>query len=110
MNCMKCGRDVEEGQVFCDSCLESMGQPLKINTPVLIPTQPPRKVTFRRPVLNPEEEVKRLQKVNQNLILALSLSVMAALLFGLAAFHNEVWDVMEELGRNYHVVETVTMP
>ena len=26
MNCMKCGREIESGQVFCSHCLELMAQ------------------------------------------------------------------------------------
>lgn len=38
MNCMKCGRDIQEGQVFCDNCLEVMRRyPVKPNTAVQLP-------------------------------------------------------------------------
>ena len=109
MNCMKCGRELKEGQVFCDICLEGMeNEPIKINTPVLIPAQPKEAPVHRRPILNPEEEVKRLEKINQNLILFLILTSVATILFALGLFHQEVLDVVDNLGRNYNVVETVT--
>ena len=109
MNCMKCGRELKEGQVFCDECLEGMEkEPVKINTPVLIPAQPKDAPTHRRPVMNPEEEVKRLEKINQNLILFLILTTVAMILFALGLFHQEVLAVVDDLGRNYNVVETVT--
>lgn len=107
MFCMKCGRELREGQVFCDTCLESMEkEPIKINTPVLIPTQPKTTATHRRPILNPEEEVKRLEKQNQNLILWLILTTVATVLFAMGLFHQEFLDVVDDLGRNYSVVET----
>ena len=108
MNCMKCGRELKEGQVFCDSCLESMeSEPIKINTPVLIPAQPPKKSnSHRRPLINPEEEVKRLEKLNQNLMLVLILLFTTTLILLLYAFNQEFLDVVEEMGRNYSVVET----
>ena len=109
MNCMKCGRELKEGQVFCDECLEGMAhEPVNINTPVLIPTQPKATPTHRRQVMNPEEEVKRLEKINQNLILFLILTSVATVLFAMGLFYEEVLDVVDDLGRNYHVVETVT--
>ncbi|MBQ8237813.1 MAG: hypothetical protein IJZ39_06695 [Oscillospiraceae bacterium] len=109
MNCMKCGRELKEGQVFCDTCLEGMEkEPIKIDTTVLIPAQPKESPAHRRPIVNPEEEVKRLEKVNQNLILFLILTSVATVLFAMGLFHQEVLDVVDDLGRNYSVVETVT--
>ena len=109
MNCMKCGRELKEGQVFCDTCLENMEkEPIRINTPVPIPVQPKPVASHRRPILNPEEEVKRLEKINQNLILFLILTTVAMILFALGLFHQEVLDVVDNLGRNYSVVETVS--
>ena len=109
MNCLKCGRELREGQVFCDTCLESMEkEPIKINTPVLIPAQPKVTASHRRPIVNPEEEMKRLEKQNQNLILWLCLCAIAALLFAFGLYHQEFLEVVDNLGRNYHVIETVT--
>ena len=109
MNCMKCGGALREGQVFCDECLSSMEQePIKINTPVMIPVQPPKKATVRRLVINPEEEVKRLDKLNQNLMLILVLLFTTVLLLVIILFNQDVWQIMEEVGRNYSVLETAT--
>ena len=111
MNCLKCGRELREGQVFCDACLESMEkEPIKINTPVVIPPQPKTKPSRHRPLFNPDEEVKRLQKVNQNLILWLILTSVAAALFAFGLYHQEFLEVVEEIGRNYNVIESVTLP
>ena len=111
MNCMKCGREVDEGQVFCGECVASMEhEPINMNTPVLIPVQPPKKSSPRRQVVNPEEEVKRLEKLNQNLFLILMLLFTTTLLLLGYVFNQEVLQVVDELGKNYHVIETVTMP
>lgn len=38
MPCLKCGRDIEDGQLFCGSCLEVMQKyPVKANTAVQLP-------------------------------------------------------------------------
>ena len=38
MNCLKCGRDIPEEQLFCESCLEVMERyPVKPNTAVQLP-------------------------------------------------------------------------
>ena len=111
MNCMKCGREVAEGQVFCSECMENMEQePIKMNTPVLIPTQPPRNASSRRPVFNPEEEVKWLENLNKNLCLVVLMLGVTVLLLLIYVFNQEVLQAVEELGRNYNVIETVTMP
>ena len=108
MNCLKCGRELKEGQVFCDTCLESMErEPIKINTPVMIPAQPKITPSHRRPIVNPEEELKRLEKTNQNLILWLILTSIAAALFAFGLYHQEFLEVVDNLGRNYHVLESV---
>lgn len=110
MNCMKCGRELREGQVFCDECLDGMeDEPIRINTAVHIPAQPPEKHnSHRRPLVNPEEEIKHLEKVNQNLILWLVLLGVLSVLFLLLAYYQQVWAVVDELGRNYSVLESVT--
>ena len=42
MNCMKCGREAPDGQVFCGDCLERMqAHPVKPGTPVLLPNKKP---------------------------------------------------------------------
>ena len=111
MNCMKCGREVDEGQVFCGECMENMEhEPIKMNTPVLIPVQPPKKSSPRRQVVNPEEEVKRLEKLNQNLFLILLLLFTTTLLLLGYVFNQEVLQVVEELGRNYSVIGEATLP
>lgn len=39
MNCLKCGREIEEGQVFCNDCLVQMAKyPVKPGTAVQLPS------------------------------------------------------------------------
>ena len=111
MTCMKCGAAVEEGQVFCDNCLTPMEQePIHINTPVKLPVQPPKRAAARRIVTNPEEEVKRLEKFNQNLMLILVLLFTTVMLLTLIVFNQSGWQFMDNLGRNYSVAETTSLP
>ena len=108
MYCLKCGKEVQDDQVFCEECLTGMEQePIPINAPVVIPAQPIQKnQVFRRPVINPEEEVKRLQRFNQNLIMLLVLLVTLVILLAVLVYEQEFWKVVDDLGRNYSVVET----
>lgn len=84
MNCMKCGRDVALGQVFCKECLADMAKyPVQPGTPVILPnrstTVQPRRVPSRK-ARKPEEQINTLRKV----ILWLSIAVIAiALAFGI---------------------------
>ena len=42
MNCIKCGREIAESQVFCDHCLDNMAAyPVKPGTPVYLPKRAP---------------------------------------------------------------------
>ena len=89
MQCMKCGRDVEAEQVFCEECLAYMEKyPVKPGTVVQLPprtAQSPAKkqqTHHRKPAPAPEEQVKSLRKRLRAVTLALVLT--AAALAGLA--------------------------
>ena len=64
MNCMKCGREIPEGEVFCPDCLEVMGKyPVAPGTHILLPRRParnPEKKSSKGP--SPEEQVRALKK------------------------------------------------
>ena len=108
MYCMKCGREVEEGQVFCPECLEQMEQePIAIDTSVKIPRQPPRNTRPRRPTVHLEEEVKRLERSGDRLRIWVLLLAMSTILLSMATYHKEVAKVVEDLGKNYSIAETV---
>ena len=84
--CMKCGRELKPGTVFCDGCLAEMEKyPVKPGIVVLLPNQhnshqkqPPRR---KHPAVSPEEQVAKLKKRITSLWMALmlALAVMAAL-------------------------------
>ena len=107
MYCLKCGKACGEEQVFCDACLKSMEEePIDINTPILLPIHADRHTQkHRRAVVNYEEECKRLQKFNQNLILVLVLLVTLVILMAVLVYEKEFWNMMGNLGQNYSVVE-----
>ena len=109
MGCMKCGRDIVEGRSFCDVCLATMDRyPVKSGTPVIIPSrrqEAVRKAPPRRK-LSPEEQVRRLRRLNRTLSFLLAISLMLAIFFGyITALH---FLEEEELlpGQNYTSIET----
>lgn len=67
MQCLKCGREIPVGDVFCGDCLTDMEHyPVKPGTPVQIPvrqeTVAQKKQVSHRPAVPPEEQVKRLKR------------------------------------------------
>ena len=50
MNCMKCGREIDEAQAFCAGCLEEMEKyPVKPDVVVKLPNR--QLLTQKRPLL-----------------------------------------------------------
>ena len=88
MQCMKCGREIPAGQVFCEECLAEMAEyPVKPGTVVTLPSRPkqtaPRKTANHRPAVSLEEQVKKQGKIIRGLSWCLTLSV--ALLIAVSA-------------------------
>ena len=112
MNCMKCGREIEETQVFCPECLTEMEKyPVKPGTVVQLPTRstaaPVRKPARRRPQPNPEEQVKLLKKrvwfLRALLALTMALLITAT---GFLIWRMNIEDVKILPGQNYRPEET----
>ena len=113
MGCMKCGRDLEPGQVFCQECLADMRKyPVKPGTVVTLPRRqeelpkrPPRKKT-----LSPEEQIRRLRKRNRRLFVT---SLVLILLLAVSAFFL-VREILEEEhyrpGQNYSSMDETESP
>lgn len=89
MYCMKCGRDIEEGQVFCTSCLEVMAKyPVKPGIAIQLPGRketPVLKKTYprRRQPPTPEEQIQRLKKRLKRMIILwlITLALLAATIY-----------------------------
>ena len=86
MSCMKCGKEVSEGQVFCQECLEEMEKyPVKPGTAVLLPNRPHQAVVHKRSYRKsrkPEDQISRLRKWNVALCVICCV-VMVALILSL---------------------------
>ena len=110
MRCMKCGRETQEGAVFCLDCQVDMEKyPVKPGTAIQLPRRteapPSRRVHFR-PALTPEEQLKRLRRTIRRLALALAvcLLLLAAGFFFLAEHMKSHADPLP--GQNYSAVTT----
>ena len=112
MQCIKCGKDTENDQVFCDDCLNAMEEyPVKATTTVHLPqriNEPiPVKVPHRRWSQSPEDQIIHLKKVIRGLSLALAL-LSLVLVIGVAVSTNAVVKIRKDLltGKNYAVETT----
>ena len=100
MNCMKCGREVDTEQVFCEDCLLDMEKyPVAPGTAVHLPrrreTSAVRKQPSRRRTPSLEEQVKTLKRRVR--ILAAALAVTVALLLAL------IYPAVNYFIKNYHL-------
>ena len=83
MQCIKCGREVQDKHVFCQQCLSVMDQtPVKPGTPVVIPKRPQKVHTPAVKKEKPEEQIPKLMKIIHTLwwlcvclVLALAISI-----------------------------------
>lgn len=112
MGCMKCGRDIQEGQVFCADCLETMERyPVKTNTPVILPKRRPpntsRRSAPRRKTLSPEDQIRRLRKLNRTLSFLLALALVLAIFFGYVSLLHFMEEERVLPGQNYSSIETL---
>ena len=111
MGCLKCGRDVEEGQIFCHACLENMERcPVKPGTPISLP-RPREEATARKASrlklpLTPEERVKRLRRRCRWISGLAVLSLIASIVLGIVFLRHLRNDRKPQRGQNYSAMET----
>lgn len=111
MQCMKCGRDVSEGQVFCNECRTEMEKyPVRPGTAVLLPHYRQPYPAIKKPVkrtVAPEEQIRRLKRRNRILgwLLAISLTLAAGFGYLAAALYIE-YDGKFLPGQNYSAKQT----
>jgi len=106
--CMKCGRELSGGQIFCDNCLAEMDKyPVRPGVVVMLPRrrqQPPKPAApRRRPTPTPEEQVLKLKKrvKIQSLALALVTLLLAASVWLQVSYQLEKRDAAPIPGQNY---------
>ena len=112
MYCLKCGKETDADQVFCNHCLETMEQyPVKPGTPVQLPkkenTGAAKKQHRRR--LTMEEQNQRL-RVTVRTLLILNLILLCLLgYFGWSWLnHQHITPELpvSEIGQNYTVEDS----
>ena len=117
MNCVKCGRDIGEDQVFCGTCLEEMEQyPVRPGTAIHIPArkeweEPKKSNQKKRPIVSLSEQVLRLKKkvLRLRIIVIVLLLLCGSLCFVIGRTVMEL-DIQRLLGQNYNTVATEPDP
>ena len=110
MQCIKCGRDVEPEQVFCDNCRETMAKyPVRPGVVVQLPRRTEaavKKQTLRRrPLPSAEEQVRMLRRAVRRMIVLVVL--LFAAVVGLSWLTVTLYRESEQKvlpGQNYHSV------
>ena len=110
MYCMKCGREVEDEQVFCVDCLKDMAKyPVRPGTAVHLPKRPAytpiRRVTPKRKALSPEEVVKKQRRLIRRLSIALTVATLLAALMAYPAVSYILGNDDLIIGQNYSVIQ-----
>ena len=110
MNCMKCGRELKEQQVFCARCLSEMARyPVKPNTVVQLPVHRPApavKKPHRKPEVKPEETIRHLQtRIHWLLILLVVLLLLLATAVNFIMFGSRRQEPGQQIGQNYTTQE-----
>lgn len=106
MNCMKCGREIPSGQVFCDGCLSVMEKyPIKPDTAVHLPHRREQVVAKKaKRQLSPEEQIFHWRKKYRRLLACLLVALLLLAAAGVVILHLWPGDqVAIPVGRNYTI-------
>lgn len=111
MKCLKCGREQETEQVFCQNCLLEMEKyPVNPNATVHLPLRKEsssRKLQPRRHILSPEVQIRILKKRLWLLtgILVVILALLLAMVYPTVNYFTRHYHLRP--GQNYNTVTTV---
>lgn len=110
MNCMKCGVEIPENQVFCDHCLSVMEQhPVKPSAHIHLPKRAlaedgPKKPVKKKRTLPPEEQISALKlKVLRLRLVVVILAFVICVVSGFLAVKLYEDFTTPVTGRNYTI-------
>ena len=103
MNCMKCGVEIPEGQVFCQTCLDAMAaHPVPPGTHVHLPRRPSKTADRKAKDLSPEAHIALLNKTIRWLLVTLGvLAAAVVILTMLLVQKTDTPQPQSVTGRNY---------
>ena len=112
MNCMKCGKEIPDSQVFCEDCLADMERhPVKPGTAVQLPEHTElhqRRQMVQKKETTPEEEISFLKKMVSGLMLTVTilLLVLCMAVTSLLQLRKNITGDNADIGKNYHTTDT----
>ena len=104
MECMKCGRQTDENNVFCKDCLSDMAKyPIKPDTPVVLPQRKKKeRKSPQKKMVKPEEIIEQLNKKIKRLRICVAvLLLLFAATAGVLAVTMSQDSPKTDLGSNY---------
>ena len=111
MNCMKCGRESEDDNVFCQNCLLEMEKhPILPETVVLLPRRRESAVTkkaTKRHIPTADEQIAELREWVRILLVIVVVCIVAIAFMFKPTMHY-VRDEHVEIGQNYSSVTVTT--
>ena len=116
MGCLKCGKETEESQIFCNSCLETMeAYPIKPGTPVVLPQRASNhhhhEKASSRKELSPEQQIQLLRKLLRWFAAVIALLSVLLCITGVMLIHSLSKKAAplpgtDNIGRNYTTTDT----
>lgn len=116
MACLKCGKSTQEGQAFCEECLELMQKyPVKPGTAIHLPHRESLNLEKKQPVRHREptaaEQAEALRKTTHWLLGIIAvLSVLLLLTAGMLLHVISKEASSNAIGRNYTTAGTGVQP
>ena len=110
LHCMKCGSEIEDGQVFCERCLSDMKRcPVKPGTRIQLPNRPApeaaKKPAPKKRTPTAEEKLTRLRQVVKWLAIALVTSLLLlGFTISLLLEESGMERPQENIGQNYNTI------
>ena len=108
MHCMKCGQEIQDGQVFCPDCLAVMAKhPVSTNAHAVILKRPAKASEKKAREIPPAEQIAGLKKAVRRLWVAIVVLVAAVgVLTTLLVLQYNTPEPQAPIGRNYTTADT----
>ena len=106
MACMKCGKETQEGQLFCARCLESMeAYPVKPDVHIQLPVRSkeaaPKKQSRKGHAPQKDAQLAALQWKVRWMALVILVLLLALFISNVKELRNAVKPDSGDIGRNY---------
>ena len=112
MYCLKCGKEIAEQQVFCESCLTGMADyPVKPDVKVTLPHRTESTISYpRKRPPQPEEQLFAMRRQVRRLRMALAcFAALLAISVAALLYTYNNGETTPTIGRNY-MIDTTSQP